>query len=182
MALVVMSPVRFQGIQNADGFIDYFMGITNADTGEHYGGIGWNTEYSPDGTFAVALPAGNYVIDADADGHGREFYDNTGSWFHATRISVTEGNTVQNVDFSLVGGLDRPFLFEPNIQAPIDAAETITLQWRETENTVGYEVDVYDPYTRIVGTGVPQSSCVDHICFVGGDHQRGSRELHCLDA
>ena len=70
------------------------------------GGGGW-TRTRADGTFTIdGLPAGEFRVTAQAPEQGfvREFYASTTEWHLATRVSVTTGQTTQNIDFSLVSG------------------------------------------------------------------------------
>ncbi|MCH7653056.1 MAG: carboxypeptidase regulatory-like domain-containing protein, partial [Chloroflexi bacterium] len=78
----------------------------NASSYDGAGGWGW-TQTASDGTFTIdGLATGDYRLQAGApqDGLTYEFYNETSDWNSAARVSVTDGVTTPNIDFTLGGG------------------------------------------------------------------------------
>ena len=88
-------------------------------------GGGNDTRTSADGTYTIdGLASGDYRVRAQAQGHVREFYDNTTDWDLASSVSVTEGQTTANVDFALaVGGSISGTVYEADGVTPIADAD-----------------------------------------------------------
>ncbi|KPL71305.1 hypothetical protein ADM99_11425 [Leptolinea tardivitalis] len=50
------------------------------------------------------LSASDYRVKIYSSGWGWQFYDHTTNWGNAARVSVSDGNTTNNIDFALVNG------------------------------------------------------------------------------
>ena len=83
--------------------------VSDADVwADSYDGRGGNgTRTGSDGTFTITgLAAGDYRVGSqhDEDGLAREYYNETGEWDQAARVTVTAGQTIASINFSLAAG------------------------------------------------------------------------------
>ena len=87
----------------ADGITPVANADVWADSYDCCGG-GEGTRSASDGTFTIeGLVPGDYRVQARASDQGltREFFDDTTDWDLAAKVTVTPGQSVSNVDFSL---------------------------------------------------------------------------------
>ena len=84
--------------------------VSNADVwAEIYDccGAGNGTRSAANGTYSISgLPAGDYRVQASATSQGfaQEFYDDTGDFSAALRVTLTSSSTASSIDFSLASG------------------------------------------------------------------------------
>ncbi len=67
-----------------------------------YGGYGTRTDGN--GTFAFAVPPGNYRLNYRAEGYFHEYWDNTRDWNAATILTITTQDSVKNLNADLTRG------------------------------------------------------------------------------
>ena len=111
-------------VYEADGVTPIADADVWAENYECCGG-GNDTRTSADGTYTIdGLVSGDYRVRAQAQGHVREFYDNTTDWDLASKVSVTEGQITANIDFSLaVGGSISGTVYEADGVTPVVNAQ-----------------------------------------------------------
>ena len=70
-------------------------------------GAGNGTRSAANGTYSISgLPPGDFRVQASAtdQGFAQEFYDNTGDFSSALRVTLTSSSTATSIDFSLSSG------------------------------------------------------------------------------
>lgn len=78
-----------------------------ADPVDWQDGSTWGDAYSaPDGSYTITgLATDSYIVEADAEGYVREYYDSVRDWSAATAVAVTENHDISGIDFALdIGG------------------------------------------------------------------------------
>lgn len=85
------------------------------------------TSVNPDGTYVLPLSPGQYIVLAKGESRELEYYDNSLYWNTATVIAITDGQSIEDVDFALgMGGTisgvvtDGDGLPIPNIAVDIE--------------------------------------------------------------
>jgi Carboxypeptidase regulatory-like domain len=138
------------------------------------------TRTAPDGSFSfIDVAPGNYMIRVERTGYIGQFYGETRGMQTGTRVSVSAGQTVENIDFHLsAAGVISGTIYDEDNE-PIEGMQVsaiqvryspggrqreVTLRTTQTDDLGNYRLSGLTPGSYYVKTGVNR----DAMSFGGG--------------